>query len=240
MIAVVVGIIAVVALTAAIIFQPWKSTPFASGREDTNSAKPTGSQWDERIPTETPSPPEDPDDQGSPVDCPQNSTEMRSEASADGRLHGGNLSFESAGSFHDVPVYMPWLYDHNSQTRSIVSGWMSNLSVGYIRKDEGFKAPRSSAEQLMGCLATSDLYMGFEGREDIRSEAFSLDGREGWRLTANVYVTRDDGIRGDVVDIVVLDTGRIDEWSVYISCATIDHEENLAEVERAFESLRVG
>ena len=208
---------------------------------DTNSARPTGSQWDEVAPTETPSEPEEPGS-GDIVDCPQNSFDDRSEVSADGRMHGGGLSFEAPSTWGWVkaPVSMPWLYDHNSTIRPIADGWMSNLSVGQVLRSEGFKDPRTTAAQLMGCLASSALYQGFSGREDLVDESFVLDGHGGWRITANVRVDNQDPIEGDVVDVIVLDLGDPDHFSVYISCATIDDTKNLEEAARAVESLRAG
>ncbi len=228
--------LAVVAVVVAILVMRPGVIPGTAVPEDRNSARPTGSQWNELPPTETPSNPDDPGD-GQLVECPSNSDEMRSDVDW-GRISGGGLSFE-ARDWDGGYVYIPWLYDHNSQTRSIAPGWMSNISVGVARYDEGFVDPRVTAQQMMDCLASSDLYWGFTGREDLRDEAFQLDGRQGWRITADVFVDNQGDIKGDVVDVVVLDTGRDDGLSVYISCATIDHEENLAEVAEAFESLRV-
>lgn len=208
--------------------------------EDTNSAKPTGSQWNEVLPTETPSKPQE-TGSGQIIDCPQNSFDDRSEISSDGRMHGGGLSFEAPGdwAWEDRPVGMPWLYDHNSTIKRITDGWMSNLSVGEVLRSEGFQDPRSTATQLMGCLASSMLYSGFTGREDLTNEAFTLGGQGGWRITANVRVDSQGAIEGDVVDIIVLDLGDTDTLSVFISCATIDDEGNLAEVATATETLSV-
>lgn len=208
---------------------------------DPNSAKPTGSQWNELPVTETPTQPNDPGG-GDTIDCPQNSFDDRSEVSSDGRMHGGGLSFEPPRSseWEDYPINMAWLYDHNSTIRVITSGWMSNISVGEVRMDEGFADPRSTAEQLMGCMASSGLYLGFTGREDVANAAYELDGKPGWRITADVLVNTQGDIKGDVVDIIVVDLGENDTLSVFISCATIENQENLDEVTAAAESLRVG
>ncbi len=225
-------------LVAVFVLRP---EGFSTVPADTNSARPTGSQWDEVAPSETPSEPDEPDS-GDIIDCPQNSFDDRSEVSADGRMHGGGLSFEapSGWGWAKTPVSMRWLYDHNSTIRSITGTWMSNLSVGEVLRSEGFKDPRGTATQLMGCLASSGLYEGFSGREDLVDESFVLDGHGGWRITANVRVDNQGAIEGDVVDVIVLDLGDPEHLAVYISCATIDDEKNLEEVRRATESLRAG
>ncbi|MCC2593480.1 DUF2510 domain-containing protein [Tessaracoccus sp. OS52] len=231
------ALVVVVAVVVALLWRP--GSPFSTTPEDTNSARPTGSQWNELEPTESPTNP-DATGRGELIDCPRNSTDDRSQIGPDGRIHGGGLSFEAVRDWRNIPVYLPWLYDHNSQTRSITGTWMSNLSVGAVLKEEGFTSPRQSAESIMSCMSTSLLYDGFTGREDLSNEAFSLDGAQGWRITANVYVDNQGPIRGDVVDVIVLDLGEADRFSVFISCATIDDRDNLSEVAAATESLRVG
>lgn len=231
----VVAMVVIVGLVAIFVIRPdaWTTTP-----QDTNSAKPTGSQWDEVPPTQTPTQPQETGG-GDIIDCPQNSDDSRSEISPDGRMQGGGLSFEAPSGWSKRPVYMPWLYDHNSTIRTIAPGWMSNLSAGEVLRSEGFKDPRGTASQLMGCLASSGLYFGFTGREDLSNESFTLDGQGGWRITSEVRVDNQGDIEGDVVDVIVLDLGDPDHFSVFISCATIDDDKNLAEVARATESLRV-
>ncbi len=234
----ILAMVVIAGLVAVFVFRPAGS---AVSVGDPISSRPTGSQWNELPITETPTPPQDPG-AGEFIDCPQNSFDDRSEISSDGRMHGGGLSIEPPGGFNWIqePVYMPWLYDHNSMTRVIVWGWQSNVSVGEVLRSEGFADPRNTASQLMGCLASSGLYLGFTGREDLVNEAFTLDGNAGWRITSDVYVDSQGDIEGDVVDVIVLDLGDPDTFAVFISCATIDHEENLAEVAEVTESLRVG
>lgn len=226
----------VAAVVAGLI---WRPTPQAgSVVQDTNSARPTGSQWDELDPTAQPSMPED-TGQGQTIECPQNSMDYRSSIDKDGRMRGGGLSFQAQEGWRNTAVYLPWLYDHNSQTRPITSQWMSNLSVGIVKRSEGFTSPRQTARSIMDCMSSSDLFHGLSGREDLVNESHRLDGRIGWRITANVFVDNQGPIKGDVVDIIVLDLGDPDTYSVFISCATIDLEENLAEVAESTASLRV-
>lgn len=232
--------IALVVVAAVVIALLWRPGSGPGLPEDTNSSRPTGSQWNEVEPTETPSNPDATGMGGELIECPRNSTDDRSEIGADGRMYGGGLSFEARTDWRDYPVYLPWLYDHNSQTRAITDKWQSNLSVGAVLKEEGFTSPRQAAESIMECMSSSFLFDGFSGREDLLNEAFSLDGYQGWRITANVRVDDQGDIEGDVVDIIALDLGDADRFSVFISCATIDNEGNLAEVAEATETLRVG
>lgn len=233
----VVALVVVGAVLVALLWRP--AALFPQTPEDTNSARPSGSQWNELEPTESPTNPDDLGP-GDLVECPDNSDDDRSEIAPDGRMHGGGLSFEARDDWRADPVYMPWIYDHNSQTRIIVDGWQSNLSVGTVRKEEGFTSPRQAAESIMACMSSSSLFNDFSGREDLLNEQFELQGKRGWRITANVRVANfGQGIEGDVVDIIVLDLGDAETFSIFISCATIDHEENLQEVAEATDTLRV-
>ncbi|TRY18796.1 DUF2510 domain-containing protein [Tessaracoccus rhinocerotis] len=233
----VVALVVAGAVLVALLWRP--AALFPQTPEDTNSARPSGSQWNELEPTETPTNPDDLGP-GDLVECPDNSDDDRSEIAPDGRMHGGGLSFEARDDWRADPVYMPWIYDHNSQTRIIVDGWQSNLSVGTVRKEEGFTSPRQAAESIMACMSSSSLFNDFSGREDLLNEQFELQGKRGWRITANVRVANfGQGIEGDVVDIIVLDLGDAETFSIFISCATIDHEENLQEVAEATDTLRV-
>ena len=231
--------LAMVVVGVLVVVLVWKPAQLlGAAPEDQNSARPTGSQWNEQEPTNTPTVPED-TGKGQIIDCPQNSLDARSTIDSDGRMRGGGLSFVARRDWRAENVFMPWLYDHNSQIKTIAPGWMSNISVGLVKTSEGFTGTRQSAESLMSCMASSDLYIGFTGREDFRNQEYTLDGRSGWRITANVYVDNQGAIKGDVVDIIVLDTGRADGFSVFISCATIDDRTNLDEVAAATDSLRV-
>ncbi len=231
------AMVVITGLVAVFVLRP-EGLGIAGG--DPNSAKPTGSQWNELPLTETPTETQDPGE-GGVIDCPQNSFDDRSKVSSDGRMHGGGLSFQPPGGrdWKKYPIWMPWLYDHNSMTKSITSHWQSSISVGKVLRSEGFTDPQGTATQLMGCLASSGLYLGFSGREDVINDSFTLDGEEGWRITADVFVENQDDILGDVVDVIVLDLGESGELGVFISTATIDNQQNLNEVSEASRSLRV-
>lgn len=232
-----VTLVVIGAVVVALLWRP--AALFPETPEDTNSARPSGSQWNELEPTDEPSDPDDPGP-GELIDCPTNASDDRSEIGPDGRMASGGLSFEARDNWRSRTAYMPWIHEHNGQTREITSDWQSNLSVGVILKDEGFTAPRQAAESIMECLSSSSLFQGFNGREDLLNETFQLQGKQGWRITANVRVDDQGDIEGDVVDIIVLDLGDADTFSIFISCATIGHEENLQEVAEATATLRVG
>ncbi len=230
-----VAMVLVIGLVVFLIYRPGAGTTTVGS--DTNSARPTGSQWDETLPSESPTQPENPEE-GELVECPRTTGDDRSEVSRDGRLHGGGLSIVPPEGWYEEWTYMPGVVDHNSMMRPIVTGWISSISVAALQKSD-FNDPQLAAQQMMSCVASSQLFSTFTGREDLFNDAFRLDGHQGWRVTANVYVHSPQEVEGDVVDIIVLETGDPEHLSIYVSAATIDLQDNLDEVARAMQTLRV-
>ncbi|WP_158069013.1 DUF2510 domain-containing protein [Tessaracoccus sp. ZS01] len=236
-----VALVVVAALVAALLIFPSRANPFAPTPEDTRTARPTGKQWDERVPSETPTPTEIESQFGESIDCPSSEDWPRSELT-DGRLEGGGLSVDApqGEKWRMSPAHIDWMYDGNSMLREIVFGWISNVNVGYIKVSDGFSAnPRAAAEQFVNCMASSGMFLGFTRRTVLWNEEWDVSGRPAWRLTSNVYVDdwSHEGIEGDTVDIIIVPTDDKDRLAVYVSCVTIGHEENISEVEPVLESL---
>ena len=239
---VVIALLVITAVIAAIILVPRGANPFAATPEDNRSARPSGTQWNELVPTETPSPTPVETGFGQPLDCPYTGEAPRSDL-RNGRLHGGGLSIEppSGSGWYQSGAYIDWLYESNGMIRDIAPGWISNVNVGYIRVSDGFSPVMSTAaEQFVTCMASSGMFFGFERREILINEDYVVSDRIGWRLTSNIFVGNQlhQGIEGDVVDIILVPTGDKDRFAVYVSCATIDNDENQREVEHALASLR--
>ncbi|MHA6525571.1 DUF2510 domain-containing protein [Tessaracoccus sp. G1721] len=237
-----IALVVIGGVIAAIIMFPAGSNPFAATPEDNRSARPTGTQWNELVPTETPSPTPIETGFGQPIECPTADDYPRSEI-RDGRLHGGGLSIEppSGSRWEQNSAWIDWLYESNGMTRDIALGWMSNVNVGYIKVSDGFSPVMSTAaEQFVTCMASSGMFLGFERRELLINEDYVVSDRIGWRLTSNIFVGNmaDQDIEGDVVDIILVPTDDKDRFAVYVSCVTIGHDENRAEVDVSLNSLR--
>lgn len=238
----VIALLVVGGVIAAIILFPNGANPFAATPEDPRSARPSGTQWNELLPTETPSPTPIETGFGQPIDCPFTGDIPRSEL-RDGRLHGGGLSIEPPAGrlWEDNSAWISWMYDSNGTTRDIAPGWMSNVNVGYILVSDGFSPVMSTAaEQFVTCMASSGMFDGFERREILINEDYVVSDRIGWRLTSNIYVgnMRQHNIEGDVVDTILVPTDDKGRFAVYVSAVTIGHDENKAEVDVSLNSLR--
>ncbi|MDO4411557.1 hypothetical protein [Cutibacterium sp.] len=118
---------------------------------------------------------------------------------------------------------------------------MSVSGVGGLPVAEGFSDPQTAASMMMDCFASSDYYMGYTGEKEIRSETLTVDGHPAWWKRSEVYVRLPNlpQVRGDVVDVVVVNTGQTDFLGMYFNSATIGDSKRQALVDHARESLKV-
>lgn len=207
--------------------------------EDTNSSTPTVSQWDETsTPSETPTPSNPQSSGGKQVACPEGPGGSGNNVEG-GRLVGGGISAESLG-WQGSGFSLPWMYDTSAEIKQITTRWMSVNAVGAVKVSDGFEAPQPAARIMMSCFASSGYYRGFSGRKDLSAEPIEIDGFKGFHMRTEIYVDDQGDIKGDVVDVVVIDTGNPESMGVYVNSATIGDEETISETERARKSLKVG
>ena len=118
---------------------------------------------------------------------------------------------------------------------------MSVSGVGGLPVAEGFSNPQTAASMMMDCFASSDYYMGYTGEREIRSQALTIGGHPAWWKRSEVYVSLPNlpQVRGDVVDVVVVNTGQTDFLGMHFNSATIGDSARQALVDHARESLKV-
>ena len=237
----VVGIVALVVVTLVVWFA-FGSPSRRSILPDLNSASPSVPSWDEQPPEETPPPVVEPQG-GTLVDCPDHDTAPHNVYPADGWLHGGGLKVRQIPRWRIDQVRLGWVYDLSAQTDIVESSrlrkWFSMIGVGALNVADGFDSPHVSAFQTMSCFATSRFYDGYTGRTDLRSEAITVNGRPGWHLRSEVRVEMKEfpHIKGDWIDIIVVDTGSPESLGIFIASATIGDHARIDLVESAMESL---
>lgn len=236
---VITAIVAVVAGLALTGHLPGSST---AAPDDTQSARPTGSVWDETLPSESPTPSDPPpsDDVGETVECPRVDN-IRTSVNSGSRIYGGDLSFELPRSGWDVRE-RPWartLTDQGVADRNYPgSTWYNVLVVGIAPAEEGFTDPRITARQVMDCHLTSGNYPGLTSRELVVDEAVVIDGHPGWRVRVEAGSTEAPG-GGSVAEYVVVGTGNPEGLSVFWGGAVNADEQAMEDVEQVRQSLRV-
>lgn len=247
----IIGIVAGIAAIAliAVFLVPGLfngNSTVADGPVDTST--PTGSSWDETSKPTTP-PPSGPSNTpstpqpsgGTEVICPVGNPNLRTSANQSGKLTGGGLVVNQIPAWRvdSAPMGLSFAYDVQSQTKSITLGWASNVAVGALKKSDGYTDVKQAADMTMQCLASSGFYTGFQRREDLVTESKTISGHAAYRIKSNIYVTGQGSIKGDVVDIIVVDTGNADYFGVYFGIATID-DRWVPYVDAVTASLRVG
>lgn len=239
-----IGVISLVVVIAVVVILMLNgSLPGLGGgpaTPDTQSARPTGSVWDETIPTETPTETQDPGDDGEIVDCPYVANE-RTSTNQGTLIVGGDLAFELPlnGWQEAQTTWSNTLTDQGSAERSVSgTNWWNIITVGIAPAEEGFTDPRITARQILDCHVTSSRYPGFTHRELLVDEPITIDGYDGWRIRADSFSTEAPG-GGSTADYVVIDTGNPLGLSVFSGGAVFSDEQALADAEIARDSLRV-
>lgn len=226
-------IIVILVVAVVVAFALHRSTSSDHNAEpDLNSSSPTVSAWNEKSTT--------PSASSSAVTCPRGQ-HPGNQDSNDGRLHGGGVSVESIPNWRHENLTLPWVMGQSAQIDDVYPGWMSVSGVGGLPVAEGFSDPQTAATMMMDCFASSDYYAGYTGEKEIRSVALTIDGHPAWWKRSEVYVSLPSlpQVRGDVVDVVVVNTGQTDFLGMYFNSATIGDSTRQTLVDHARQSLKV-
>lgn len=231
----------VVVIVLVILMITGNSIPGLGGgaRPDTQSARPTGSVWDETVPTDTPSE-TGPGDLGETVECPRVDDERISTNQHD-LIVGGGVSFERPDGWDEIRFqWSGTLTDQGGMERGIPgTTWYSVLTVGQAPAEAGFTDPRITARQNLDCYVTSAIYPGLTDRHYLHDEAITVDGHQGWWIQVDAFSTEAPG-GGSTFDFVVLDIGDPNGLAVFLGEAVWADEQAATDVAAARDSLRVG
>ncbi len=231
-----------VAVIAAVVVVN-RNRPGVAAPVDTNTAAPTVSAWNE---TSTPTPqPSSSASQPNPsrgtlVSCPSNGG--TSNFPVGGVLQAGGLQATAIPGWSPGGFSLRWAYSTEAVTDVVYPGWFSVASVSALSVADGFEAPQQSAEAVMSCFASSSYYVGYTGRHDLLNQRVTIDGHRGWHLRSEIYVNiaQLPQVQGDVVDVIVVDTGSPESLGLFMSSYTIGDSGRGALVNQCIASLRVG
>jgi Protein of unknown function (DUF2510) len=224
--AVIIGVFAVVLTTVV------AATVFAGGlRQVVSTSAPTStpSGLDDSSPTPTATPTTSASATPTPkalVRCPRGDPILRAAHPIDGRVHGGNLSFEEQPTFESAAIETRFSFAYDVLQQSVVVSqnppWIAQLAVGQLRGKDGFvNDPRNTVESLAQCVITGNMYNPYlPTRTDIRSESLSIDGRSGWLIDTEITVDRPDlQVKGDHVIFLVVRDG--ENWGFFFGAVPL-------------------
>lgn len=228
-----------VLVVAVVIFLVVRSLLSGGELVDPPPPQSTVSAWDE-----TSSPDPSPSDETPPgqMSCPHGDPYAQSDHPADGRVHGGGLSFAEVGNGYGSPateMMLSWMNDTQSQDQVTEPGWISVFAVGAVESQPYFDSLEGVATSSMECGITNGWYSGFTGRTDLRNEPMTVDGHDAYIVEAEVRVDKEGlSVEGDVLTFVAVQTGK-DTYGVFMAMAPIGDEPRLAIADGVLESLRV-
>ncbi|SER47464.1 Protein of unknown function [Propionibacterium cyclohexanicum] len=231
------AVLAAVVVILALIFGPGNGSSFQEAPVDTDSASPTTSQWDE---TSTPTP--TPSADQSLARCPVTQVRDTTRQTSANTLRGGGLEVPRIPGWQsDSSFYLDWVSDLHTAVDDVYPGWISNESVGALNAVDGFTDIRQSAHQTMECFASSGYYIGYTGRKDLVDEQISVDGHQAWHMRSEVYVSMPSlpQVKGDTVDVIVVDTGNKDRLGLFISSVNIGDSSRMDKMSAAIAGLKV-
>jgi Protein of unknown function (DUF2510) len=202
----------------------------------TASATPTREVSQSRSASPTPATPV-------PVRCPKGNPTLRAPHPIDGRVYGGNLSFEEQPTFERAAVEprFDFAYDVLQQTLTVSPdpSWIAQLAVGQLRTKDGFvDDPRNTVEHLARCIITGNMYRPYlPTRIDIRSESLSIDGHPGWLIESEITVDQPDlPIAGDHTIFIVVRDGK--DWGFFFGAVPLGNAQLDAVLARTIRGLR--
>jgi hypothetical protein len=239
---VIIGVLAVVLTTVAAV-------AFGGGlRQIANTSAPTStpSRLDDSSPTPTATPTKSPSTSPTPkalVRCPKGDPTRRAPHPIDGRVYGGNLSFEEQPTFERAAIEQRFSFAYDVLQQSVPVSqnppWIAQLAVGQLRGKDGFvNDPRNTVESLVKCVITGNMYSPYlPTRTDIRSESLSINGRSGWLIDSEITVDRPDlQVKGDHVIFLAVRDGN--DWGFFFGAVPIGNAQLDAVLAATIRGLR--
>ncbi len=240
---VLIGVVAVFASTNQAAQRGYETTASPTPtRESPTATNPTQSPT--KQPSPTPTPTETPiilKPSEVKAKCHLGGPKPRAQHPVDDEwIYGGKIAMRRVPEWKDKGFAFLWVHDIDSQTFQHSEGWFNGASVSALRVQEGFENTEKAAKSSLSCVAGS-YYTDLTGLEYKFVKQVSLGGKKGhWvRAQANVDTPELLGIEGDIIDVVVIDTGAEGDLSMFLSTATIGDDTNIKKMEDLINNLRV-
>ncbi len=130
--------------------------------------------------------------------CPPESLipETLKPAAADGRVHGGQLSYPKLASPWSEPEpdsRLPFGRDVSVQQITLQpnfdgkgNSWVASILVAELVAGDGFFSPQEGTELIAKCAMSRFYGDAVVQRDDVRSQAVTVDGRDGWVIETHL------------------------------------------------------
>lgn len=151
--------------------------------------------------------------------CPQelSPTAPSSSQPADGRVHGGPVSYPRLGPPWGAPstdFRVPFGVDAVTQTVLVEpnyapdSSWVASVLVGELQAGDGFFTPEQGAQIVVRCIL-GRFYGDAEVESDVKvNKAATIDGRESWIVESQLsFDIPNLRTKGELLIVAIIATG---------------------------------
>lgn len=209
----------------------------------------TASGWNDSspLPTPTPSSPSskpsaEPVPTGHPQACDQYDTSQPPAPPADGRVHGGPLSFRQLGNGWGQPYAsnrFPFSKDAYVQTEDLQQKlpWQASVEVG-VNTMHPLPGAGSATAELLQCLVTSDFYTGVHVKvTENSSKPIMISGTKAVQRDALLRFRHPElTTTGSRIRIIVVES---DPVTYYFSAVPMERADLISQLDQATASLRL-
>lgn len=147
---------------------------------------------------------------------------------ADGRVHGGKLSYPMLSSPWEAPEYdnrLPFATDVSVQNVLVEPNydgkysWVASVLVAELIAGDGFFSPKEAVDLVAKCAMKSFYSDATVGRNDLVSKAVTLSGHEGWLIETHLtFDIKGLKVKGETAIFMVV---RINDTSSSLYYASI-------------------
>ena len=189
------------------------------------------------------------DESTSPI-CPQSTATVRADHPNDGRVYGGKLSFPMLPSppwsqIRENYWNVPFGRDVADQKITIHADyqpgreWVISVLVGELYAGDGFYAPEPASEIVNRCIFGSFYGGAHVTAETLRSEAYSVDGYDGWITETNLsFSIRGLATTSELAIVIIVRTSG-EASSIFYASIPNDAMQYMPDVEAAIADLHV-
>jgi hypothetical protein len=177
------------------------------------------------------------------VRCPLGIPNLRAAHPVDNRVYGGNLSFPAEPTFEPATEEprMSFAWDVTQQALPVNATplWIAQLAVGQLRASDGFvHDPKNTAQSFLQCALTGEMYQPYAPvSKERRSQAVTIDGREGWLIETDITVTAPGlAFPGDRTIFIVVRDGK--NWGIFFGAVPMGDVDLNAVLDRTVASLQ--
>lgn len=167
---------------------------------------------------------------------------------ADGRVHGGALSYPKLGAPWSEPqteVRVPFGRDVQTQTIEIEANyngsnsWVASVLVGELVAGDGFFTPQEGSEIVVKCLIGVFYGNAQVGREDKVSKATTVDGKEAWLTEAHLtFDIKGLKTKGELAIVLIVATS-VESSSLYYASIPDTSPQYVEPARQAMAQLKV-